>query len=155
MQLQSVKPDGVLGVVVPPFVVVDFADRLEGVVILARDAGIDKPPRDPRGVADTEVGGPQNRPQRPLGRDRISQDIFTAGCQHAAEVLRPRTVYRRIQNHVTDMPGPQFLRLGRESEESIDFTLREQVERLELGVDHPPKILFGIEPHLSRHQPQQ
>jgi hypothetical protein len=24
-----------------------------------------------------------------------------------------------------------------------------------LGVDDPLKILFGVEPHLSRHQPQQ
>ena len=56
---------------------------------------------------------------------------------------------------MTNAAGTQFLRLGRECEKGVDFALCEQVERFELGVDNPLKIFLGIEPYLSRHQPQQ
>ena len=53
------------------------------------------------------------------------------------------------------MTGAQFLGLGREAEESIDFALREQVERLDLRINYPLKVSFGVEPNLGCHQLQQ
>src|SRR5262249_51250140 len=129
-QPQRIKSDGILGVVVPPFVVLDFANSLEGVVVLARDASVDELPRDSRRVANAEVGGVENRPERSLGRDRVPPGVFTVGRNHAAKVLRPRAVDRRIQNHVTSIAGAYFLRLGREGKERVDLALCKQVERL-------------------------
>jgi hypothetical protein len=53
------------------------------------------------------------------------------------------------------MAGAQFLGLGREPEEGIDLALREQVERLDFGINNPLKVFFGVEPHLGCHQLQQ
>ena len=53
------------------------------------------------------------------------------------------------------MTGAQFLGLGREPEEGIDLALREQVERLDLGINYPMKVFFGVEPNLGCHQLQQ
>jgi hypothetical protein len=50
------------------------------------------------------------------------------------------------------MARTQFLGLGREPEEGIDLALREQVERLDFGIDNPLEVLFRIEPHLDCHQ---
>ena len=69
MQPQSVEPDDILCVVVPPFVVTDFADCLESVIILASDPAVDKQLGDGRRVANAEVGGFEKRTQRSLGPD--------------------------------------------------------------------------------------
>ena len=152
MKAQGIKPDRVLGVVVPPFVVRQFAQGLQRVIVLPGEAPIDNVLRNPRRLGGAEVGGLEDGAHHPPGRDRVLLDVFPVAAEHAAEILRPRAIHRRVQNHVPGMTGAQFLGLGREPEEGIDLALREQVERLDLGIDHPLKVLFGVEPDLGCHQ---
>src|SRR5271167_291206 len=58
-QPQRVESHRVLGVVLPPLVVGDLAQRLFGIVIAIGDTAGDKLPRNSRGVADAKIGGLQ------------------------------------------------------------------------------------------------
>src|SRR5262249_46097389 len=101
MQTKGEKPNRVLGVVGPPFVVRDFAQRLESIVVLGREATIDHAPRRAYPIADA-VRSLENGAQRPLGRYRVLADEVSVAGQHAAKVLRPGTIYRTVDNHMAD-----------------------------------------------------
>ena len=128
---QRVEADRVLGVVLPPFVVRDCPlasaahNRIESV----------KPPstsiaRGARRLGRAKIGRLEDRAHRPLGRDRMSPHEFAIAAEHAAEILRPRPVHRRIEDDPADMPGAQFLRLRRKAEEGVDLAVDEQILRL-------------------------
>src|SRR6516162_4312470 len=155
MQPQSVEPDRVLGVVVPPSVVGKLADRLEGIVIAGGEAAIDEPPCDRRRIAGAKLGGLENGAQYALGRDRVLTDVIPIGTEHAAEILRPWTVDRRADDYMAGVAGAQFLGLRGKPEEGVDLPRREQVERIGLRAGDPSDILGRVEADMSGHQAQQ
>ena len=63
----------------------------------------------------------------PLGRDRILAHEFPIARQHAAEILRPWAVDGAVDDHMADLAGAQFLRLGRKAQEGIDLSLDEEL----------------------------
>src|SRR2546422_6419648 len=80
-----------------------------------------------------------------------SPDEVLVGGDHAAEVLRPRTVDRAVDDHVADLLRAQRLRLWWESEEGVDLPFGEQPHRFGRGVGDPVDVLFGIEPDVRGH----
>src|SRR3984893_4478617 len=60
---QGIKADGVLGVVLTPFVVRVFAQRAQGIVVARSETAIDKPSRGERRIGGAEVGSLENRAQ--------------------------------------------------------------------------------------------
>src|SRR5262249_50079344 len=122
-QPQGKKPDRVFGVVVPPLVVRDFAQRLERIIVLGGEAALDYAPRRSRSIADTEIGRLENGAQHPLGRYRVLADEVPVARQHTAVVLRPRTIHGAVDNHMADLAGAQLLRLRRKTEPRIDFSV--------------------------------
>src|SRR5271165_2953208 len=61
MQPKCVVPDRVLGVVFPPFVVGDVAQRLQRVVVAGGETAVDQPSRGAGRVAGAEIGSLQYR----------------------------------------------------------------------------------------------
>src|SRR6516164_3816023 len=114
-----------------------------------------QPPRDPRRLGGAKVRGFENGAHDPLRRDRILLNIFAGARQHAAEILRPRTIDSRVDDHMVGMPRLQYLHLRRETEKGVDLALREQVEWLKLRVGNPADVPLGVEANLGGHQRQQ
>ena len=56
VQTQGIKPDRVLGVLLPPFVVRQLGQRLTCVFVLVDETAIDNGLRDPRRLGSAEVG---------------------------------------------------------------------------------------------------
>src|SRR4029077_16834962 len=117
------KPDRVLRIVVPPLVVRDFFQRLQGIVVLSGEAAIDHALGRPRRIADAEIGRLEDGPQYALGRDRIPPDEVPVAAQHAAIVLGPWTIDGTIDDHMADLAGAQLLRFGRKAEPRVDFSV--------------------------------
>jgi len=72
-------------------------------------------------LAGAEFGGFEDRAQYALGRYWIILHVFAVARQHAAEILRPRPVHRRVEDHMADMAGAKLLRVRRKGEEYIQF----------------------------------
>jgi len=53
---------------------------------------------------------------------------------------------------MTDMPGPQLLRLGRKAQKCVDLALFVKLRRLDRGVDHPVDIAGRVKPDIGRHR---
>src|SRR5215470_19324260 len=83
-------------------------------------------------------------------------DVIPIARQHAAEIMRPREIGRRVEDDVAGMPGAQLLWLRRKPEEGIDLALNKQFEGVAsaLGCGHPADVFGRIEPDLRRHQGQ-
>ena len=116
--VQAKRPEAhrILVIVFPPFVVGQPANDLEDTVIRLGKAVVDQLTSHPFGLGRAEIGGLENGAQHPLGRDRIFPDVVSVAIQQAAEILRPGPIDGAIDNLVADLPGPQFLRLGRKAE---------------------------------------
>src|SRR5208282_5594203 len=71
MQPKGVVPDRVLGVVFPPFVVGDIAQRLQREVVASGETPVDQPLRDGGRVAGAEVRRLQDGAEHALCRDRM------------------------------------------------------------------------------------
>src|SRR5207245_1798812 len=116
-QPERVEPDRVFGIVVTPFVVGDFLEHLERMIIPRGKAPIHNLLRDSFWLCDANVSSFDDRAQEALGRDRILSYKIPVAYQHAAEVLRPRAVYGAIDDDVTDLAGAKFLRLRWKAQE--------------------------------------
>src|SRR5262245_48862671 len=78
-------------------------------------------------------------------------DKFSVRGHHAAEVLRPRSIRRAIDDDVPDPFVTEFLRVRREAEEAIDLALGEELHGLGRWVRYPADIPIRIEAHLGQH----
>ena len=125
-ETQGIEADGVLRIVDAPLVVRNILHGLERIVVARREAAVDEGPSGPLRLEGAEVGPFQDRPQRPLGRDRMLPDELPVTRGEAAKVLRPRPVDRAVDDDVTDLPGAQLLRVRRKPEVGVDLSLREQ-----------------------------
>src|SRR5215472_484061 len=128
---QSVEPEGVLGVVFAPLVVWVVAQRLQRVIVALCETAVDELPRGSRRIASAQIGGLQDRPQHPLARDRVLAHELAIAGQQTAEILRPRPIQCGVYQHVADLAGAQFLRLGWEAEKGVDLARSEQLDRLQ------------------------
>ena len=71
-----------------------------------------------------DIGGLQDRPQSPLGRDRMLANELPMTRGHAAKVLRPWPVDRAVGNYVPDLQGAELLRVGRKCKVGVNLPLR-------------------------------
>ena len=86
--------------------------------------------------------------------DGILPNEISIARQHAAKVLRPWTIDRAVDDHVTDLPGAQFLRFGRSAEKCVDLSLDKKVHRVDRRGQNPVDIL-RVEPHVGGHAGDQ
>src|SRR4029077_17126231 len=100
VQAQRIKPQRVLVIVFAPFVVRNLRECLEGIVVARREAAIDDALRRPGRLVGAQIGGLEDRPQYPLGCDRMVADELPVARQHAAEILRPRPIHRAVDDDV-------------------------------------------------------
>jgi hypothetical protein len=78
--------------------------------------------------------------------------ILPIAAEHAAEILRPRTVQGRIDNDVTGgVAGADFLRLGRETEE---LPIGEEIQRPQRRIVDPINVL-AVQADAGSHHDQQ
>src|SRR6516225_3947503 len=75
----------------------------------------------------------------------VAHEIPVA-AQHAAEILRPWTVHSGIDDHVSNVPRPQLLRLGREAQKRVDLALDETLVGLTFGSVVQCRSLRGSSP---------
>src|SRR6516165_2294617 len=75
VEAKSIKPDRILGIVLPPFVVAVFPERLQRIVVSSSGAAIDEPPSRGLGFAGADVRRLEDGAQGSLSRDRILADV--------------------------------------------------------------------------------
>ena len=115
-------------------------ERLERVVVACREAPRRRAAERPDRLGDAEVGGLEHRPHHALGSNRVEANEVAVAREQAAEILRPRPVEGTVEDDVTDIPGAQVLRLGREAEEGVDLAVYEQLHWLGRGTGDPVDI---------------
>ena len=141
MEPKSIKPDRILGIILPPFVVAVFPEGLQRMVVSRGDAAIDEPPYRGLGFGGAKISRLEDGAQRAFGRDRILADVFPVARQHAAEVLRPWPVDHRLDDHVADMSSAQFKGFRRVADEHIDLSADEELDWSGFWGDHPiPRV---------------
>ncbi len=131
---ERVEPHRVLRVEFAPSVVWKLGQRLERIVVPAREAGIDQTLCGLLRLGGAHVGRLEHGPQVTLGGDRMSADERAVAERDTAEILRPWLVRGRAEYHATDFARPQLLRLGREAEKGVDLALGEQLHELPVSV---------------------
>src|SRR5215472_14625166 len=150
VQAEGIVADGVLGIVFAPFVVRQLAQRLTGIVVSRGEPALDEPLRGTSGVGGAEIDGFEDGARRAFGRDGTFPHEFPAAAQHAAEILRPRTVDCAVDDDVSDMPGPQLLGLRRKAQKGVGLAVYEKLHRLDRrGGDDPVDILLRVDSDLS------
>src|SRR5215469_569238 len=77
MQAQCVESEGVFVIVFAPFVVRQFTERLQRIIVSAGETAIDELPRGARRIAGADIGRLQDRPHRSPRRDRFFLDKTT------------------------------------------------------------------------------
>ena len=70
---------------------------------------------------------------------------------HAAEVLRPRPVADRAQDHPVEAARAQLLRLGRKPEERVRVAGDEQLHGVAVGRRDPFDVPLRVEADVGRH----
>src|SRR5262245_9865258 len=91
-----------------------LSQRLERVVEVLGIAIFDEKARRARGIGGASVRGFENGAERALRRHRIAADELSVAHHHATEVLGPRTIHHAVDHGVTDAPGAELLRVGRQ-----------------------------------------
>src|SRR6266850_1831282 len=86
-EAEGIEADGVLRIVDAPLVVRNILHGLERIVVARREAAVDEGPSGPLRLEGADVGRLQDRPQRPLGRDRMFADELPVTRGEAAKVL--------------------------------------------------------------------
>lgn len=153
VKTERVEPDRVLGVVLaPPVVGGELLHELERELVAGRVLAVDERARHPLWFLGAQVRRLQDRAERPLGRHRVSPNEFPVAADHAAEVLGPRPVCRRVEENVADSPRPELLWLRREAQERIDLLLGEEPHGLVGRNGDPVDVFPGIESHMREHR---
>src|SRR4029077_20851067 len=91
-------------------------------------------------------------PNRSLSGNGITLDEFLARGDQTAEILRPRTILRGVEDQMSDLSRAQLLRLRREAEERIRLSVDEQPHRcVERFALYPLHVLARINTDVSEH----
>src|SRR5712664_2519593 len=101
-QAQRVEAHGVLGVVLPPFVVRQLAEGLQRIIVSLGEPALDEPPCGALRRRCAKIGSLEDGTQHGLGGDRMVSDIIAVARQSAAKVLRPGTVERAVEDDAAD-----------------------------------------------------
>src|SRR5215813_2157208 len=145
VQPQRVEAHGVLGVVLAPLVVGQFAQSLQRIVVPRGEAAIDNLPRDALRLGGAEIRRFEDGTNHALGRDRIVSDIIAVARQYAAKVLRPRAVERAVEDDAPDTLGAQLLRTRRKAEDGVDLALGEQLLWRNGVAGDPANVPAGVD----------
>src|SRR5260370_40213014 len=79
----------------------------------------------------------------------LADELSGAG-DHAAEVVRPRLVGRRIDQHVADLLLSHFQREWGAAQEGVDLPLRETLyRRRSIILDDPVNVLLRVEAYIG------
>src|SRR5262249_56666246 len=103
-QAKRVPPDRVLGIELPPLVIV-VRQCLSGIVGSRNATAVGEASRDALGVRVAYIRRLQKRAQHRSGRVRVRPDVIRKTGQHAAEILRPWPVDGSIDEHMPDVRG--------------------------------------------------
>src|SRR6266545_6166971 len=76
-------------------------------------------------VRGAQIGGLENRPQRPLRRNGVLPYEVSVRADHAAEVLRPRAIRGRAEHQMADPLGAHLLWDRWEAREGVDLAFTE------------------------------
>src|SRR6516162_8419678 len=85
VQAQRVKPQRVLRIILAPFVVAVFAQRLQGIFITIGEASRDDAPGRALPIGRTEIGRLQHGAQRPPRRNRISAHVVAISAKQGSK----------------------------------------------------------------------
>src|SRR6516225_503883 len=139
----------------PPFVVWQLVQGLQRIIVSVCEAAVDDPARGARGLGHANICSLKDCPQHAFRRYRVITHEFPVAGQHAAEILRPRTIDGGTQDLMSDMSIPEMLRLWRKAYECVDLSVHEQLNRLDGRLDDPMDVLAGIKPDMRGHDGHQ
>src|SRR5215471_7710894 len=126
MESERVKTHRILGVVSAPHAVRNLLDSFKRRVERGRVALFHEETRSALWFPGADVGRLQKRPHGALGGHRVISDKLAVPGNRATEIARPGPVRTRVDDDVTDVPCPQFLRLWRVTHKAIDFPFRKK-----------------------------
>src|SRR5215467_4817485 len=148
---ERIEAHGIFGVVVPPPIVVNLFHRLQRVVVFSREAAIDDGPRGPLRIHGAEICRLQDRSHGSLGRYWITSDKRLISSYDAAEVVRPRSIYRAVDDNAPDPLRPELLGNRGESNEGIDLAISEETCRFGRVVGEPLDVSSRVETNIGGH----
>src|SRR5262249_49366317 len=106
-------------------------------------------------IACTDVGGLQNCSNRSLGSNRVLSYKIRTSSDHATEILRPRPIFRSVDDHMANLLFAQFLWLRREREKSVRLSFDEQVHHPVEGSSRDPfDVLAWVHSDIGDHAGQ-
>src|SRR6516164_5855047 len=152
VQAQRIEPNRIGWIILAPLVVRILLQRLKGIVVPRREAALDQLPCCVCRFGCAKICNLEYCAQNALRCNRVRADKIGIAGEHTAVIVRPRAVHCGAEYHVTDTTRMQLLGLWRKPKEGVDLPGGKQLERLQLPVGNPLKIVFGIEADISRHQ---
>src|SRR5262249_40807916 len=106
VQSQRIEPDRVLGIVLSPLSVRQLVHDLQRIVVTGCEMPVHEGSCRTIGRRRAEIDGFQDSAQRPLGGNRILANEFSASREKTAEVLRPGSINRAVDDCVAETSGP-------------------------------------------------
>src|SRR5713101_4287140 len=151
VEAERIEANRILGVILAPSVIGDLLQRLEGILVPLRKALVHNQLCGAVRLEGTDVGGLQERTQRPLGGDRVLPHEVAVAGHEAAKVLGPRAVHGTVHDRVPDLPRPKLLRDRRKAHEGIDLLLGQERYRLGGRMQDPIDVRVGVQAHILCH----
>src|SRR5439155_5817695 len=112
--------------------------------------------RDALRLEGTDVRRFQKGAQHPLCGHGVPPDKVPVASDHAAEVLRPRSIRGHVDHHVSNPLLTEYQRCGWSSQDGVEFPFGQESRPLSRGVYrpgvcYPRNVLVGIQSHVRRH----
>src|SRR5262249_884544 len=118
---ERVEPERVRRVDLAPSRPRDLLQRLQDVILPHREPTLTERPCRAGRLERTPLLSLQDRSKRALERDGVACGELAVRGEHAAEVLRPRTVHRAVHHDVSDLLLAQLLRVRWKAEIAVDL----------------------------------
>src|SRR6185312_1558410 len=131
MQTQRVETNRILRICFAPTVVRQTLHHFRAYLVAWFVELVRQEACDFEWLAVAQVCCLENRAQGALGCHWVALHELPIGAQHAAEVLRPRSIGSRVHDDLPDLPGPHFYGLLSESDDSIRPARRESMHRIQ------------------------
>src|SRR5262247_1442778 len=124
---------------------------LKSVLVVCRVTVIYEEPSEAIRFPCADIGRFENRAQCSLSGRRMPFHKVLVGRDHAAEVVRPRTIDDAVENEVTNVLVPQFLWVRRKTKESVDLALAKESYCLSLRMHNPFDVFRGVPADMGQY----
>src|SRR5215510_2017739 len=156
VQTQSIESNGIRRLVIAPLSIGHLCHRLHGIVVALDVSLVDEELRGLVRLQRAELGRFQDGTYGSFGGDGVAPHKFLVADDHAAEILRPRSVRQALHQHAADPLRSHFLGQGGKTKEGIDLALLKQPgPLLDLRVDVPVDIPRRIEANVGRNHGEE